>query len=75
MDFIWIALDIVNWSLTLSKWRLQVKIDGSETVFVIAQRTMRRFHIKQLISIKKKLGVKSIIVASPLRVKKNQAII
>ena len=37
--------------------------------FVRAQTNMRMFLIKQLSSIKKKLGVRSVIVASPLRVK------
>ena len=37
--------------------------------FFRAQTNMRMFLIKQLSSIKKKLGVRSVIVASPLRVK------
>ena len=37
--------------------------------FVRAQTNMRMFLIKQLSSIKKKLGVRSVIKASPLRVK------
>ena len=37
--------------------------------FFRAQTNMRMFLIKQLSSIKKKLGVRSVIVASPLKVK------